>query len=168
MGWTHDLVLAVADAIDFLPDWLLVFVLAGFPVLEVRGSIPVGALVFNMPIWWVVALSLLGNLLVLPILWVLLPHIERGLRRSQRLDRGLTWLWARVHNRHSTRIDRYEEAALILLVAVPLPGSGLWTATVAAYVFGLPRHKAWPALALGALVAVLAVAIITQSTGTLL
>ncbi len=157
MTWQQD----VARSLDFLPDFIVVAILAASPVLEVRGSIPVAAVVFDMP--WAEAFtwSLLGNLAVLPPLWAALPHVEALLRRAEWAARTLDRIFARTRSRSIRRIETYEEAAVFFLVAVPLPGSGLWTGILAAYVFGLQKRKSWPFLFAGAVVACFAMVIIT-------
>lgn len=43
--------------------------------------------------------------------------------------------------------------ALILFVAVPLPGSGAWTGALVAYLFGVERKKAFGLISAGLIIA---------------
>ena len=135
-------------------DALRVFLAAMTPIGELRLSIPLGVWVFDMPWPWVLALSLVGNMV--PVAPLLL-----GLRRvSPALDRlpgplGAFWRWRteRVRTSYADRIDRYGALALVLIVGIPLPFTGAWTGSLAAWLFQVPMRRAVPAIALGVLVA---------------
>jgi uncharacterized membrane protein len=93
-------------------------------------------------------LAVLGNFLpVIPILTLLGPA-ERHLRRFQKVDRFLDWLFRRTEKR-SSLIQRYQALGLILFVAIPLPMTGAWTGSVAAYLFKLPLRFSVPCIILG-------------------
>ena len=123
--------------------------LAFSPVGEVRASVPVGMLHYGMG--WAEAFtwSLLGNLLVLPVAWCAYPRIERLLRRWRWADAGLDRLYARTRARSGKKVERWEEFAVALLIAVPIPGSGAWTGVLVAHVFGLTWRKVAPAFYVG-------------------
>ena len=56
--------------------------------------------------------------------------------------------------------------ALTLFVAVPLPVTGVWTGTLAAFIFGIPWRKAWPHLVAGLLIAATIVTLVTTGAIT--
>ena len=62
-------------------------------------------------------------------------------------------------------VRKYRLAGLVLLVAVPLPGTGAWTGALVADVLDIRMRTALPAIALGVLIAGAAVA--TVSCGVL-
>ena len=51
------------------------------------------------------------------------------------------------------KIDFLEDIALMLLVAIPLPLTETWTASVAAFVFGIPFKRALPFIAASSMIA---------------
>lgn len=51
------------------------------------------------------------------------------------------------------KMDRWGYLALMFFVAVPLPGTGAWTGTIAAWVMGLNRFKSFVAIAAGVVIA---------------
>ncbi|MBC8450752.1 small multi-drug export protein, partial [bacterium] len=57
---------------------------------------------------------------------------------------------------------RYEALGLVLFVAIPLPVTGGWTGAVAAFLFGIRRRYAIPAILLGIMLAGLIVSGATQ------
>ena len=50
-------------------------------------------------------------------------------------------------------MKRYRTIGLIILVAIPLPGTGAWTGALVADVLDLRLRTALPAIALGVLIA---------------
>jgi len=115
---------------------LAVLVLAAIPVFEVRASIPLGIAVYHLSPVTTVVLSIIGSVLpVFPLLWILNNLTER-FRKIPKFDQFLTWLFARTRAK-SKMIEDLELVGLTLFIAVPLPGTGVWTGTIAAYLLGL-------------------------------
>lgn len=50
-------------------------------------------------------------------------------------------------------MKKYRTIGLIILVAIPLPGTGAWTGALVADVLDLRLRTAFPAIALGVLIA---------------
>ena len=130
---------------------VIVFLLAATPVVEVRGSIPLG-LYFGLDPLKTYLLSIAGS--ILPILPVLLGlnYLTAWLRKIPTLDKFFVWLFARTRAK-SKLVERFETIGLMLFVAVPLPGTGVWTGCVAAYLFGLSYFEGFVACALGTMIA---------------
>ena len=146
---------------DQLPPPLAVFLVAMLPVFELRGAIPAGYAMGMTNPYQIYALAVLGNFVpVLPILLLLGPA-EKHLRRFRTMDRFFDWLFKRTVSR-SDVIKRYESLGLILFVAIPLPMTGAWTGSVAAYLFKLPLRMAIPCIILGILIAGVVVSLVSQ------
>ncbi len=145
-------------------DLLVTFVAAMTPVGELRLAIPLAIYTYDVP--WLVALpiSLVGNMV--PVL-VLVP----GLNRLSRFllsfpnpaGKLLIWQGDRLRRVQSRRFDRYGAWALVILVAIPLPMTGAWTGSLAAWIFRILPHRAIPLIALGVLIAGLIVTGVTLS-----
>ncbi len=58
-------------------------------------------------------------------------------------------------------LKKYELLGLCILVAIPLPGTGAWTGSLVAAVFDIRLKHAFPAIALGVLIAGVIVSIVT-------
>jgi uncharacterized membrane protein len=120
-----------------LPHSLVVLIFAALPIIEVRGSIPLGLFYFKMDTLSVLLISFIGGVLpVFPILWFL-ENLTAGLRKINVFDRFFGWLF--MHTRaKSGMIERFELVGLTLFMALPVPGTGIWTGCVAAYLLELP------------------------------
>lgn len=143
MGWVQAASDWLVETLDFLPDPLVIILLGFQPLGEVRLSIPVAIIVYGMGWGEAFVWSLIGNLFVAPAAAWLYPRFEAGLRKWGPTDRLIDRIYARTRRRSNARIERLEEAAVAVFIAIPLPGSGAWAGVLVAHVFGLEWSKAW-------------------------
>jgi uncharacterized membrane protein len=130
---------------------LLVVGVSAAPFAELRGGIPL-ALSQGFTPAAAFLLAVLGNIAVVPILLLGLEVGEALLARWPFTRRILEWVFTRTR-RKGRLIERWGPPALILLVAIPLPGTGAWTGALAARLFGIPLRKALPWIVIGVLIA---------------
>ena len=140
------------------------FFLAMTPVGELRVSLPVALMAYNMN--WPAAflVSVIGNLV--PILFLLLflgPLSDWLSLRFKTCNRFFSWLFERTRKKSSSRIEKYGSIALVSFVAIPLPFTGAWTGAVAAFLFNIPFKKAFPLITLGVVIAGAIVLLLTQT-----
>lgn len=139
---------------------LFVLLVAASPVVELRGAIPLGLLVYELPLWQVFILAIAGNMipvLLLPILGFLVRELSL---RFTFLERFFTWLFDKTRKRHVRMFELFRNFALVLFVAIPLPFTGVWTATLAAFVFGIPFRRAFPLILFGVIIAAVIVSVL--------
>ena len=140
---------------------LKTFLIAMSPVVELRGSIPVALEIFHLPLWSAYLFSVLGNMvpvLLLPLLGVVSGELSR---RFPVLERFFSRLFLYTRKKHERSFEIFRDFALVLFVAVPLPFTGAWTATLVAFVFGIPLRRAFPLILFGVIIAGAAVSLIT-------
>ena len=153
----------IIGALSSLPPWLIVLFISMLPFIELRGSIPTGILVFHMDPLTVFVISIVGNLIPVPFILILFEKVERWLRKYPRWSRLMDRIFERTRSRASKKIEEYEALALISFVAIPLPGTGAWTGSLIAYLFGLDMKKSLFYIVIGVLIAGVAVTLL--STG---
>jgi len=149
-----------------MPKLLILFFVSWIPTLELRASIPLGILGYKLPWLEVFALCVMANALLALPLWVALQTAVDLARRVGWIDR----LWERVVERARRKIHPYVERwgtlGLALFIAVPLPGSGVYTGLLGAYVLGVDTRRAMVAACLGVLLAGVAVTAVTLTGGS--
>lgn len=143
------------------PDEIKVFLIAMIPIFELRGSIPIGIHKYQLPYWKVIPISIAGNMF--PIFFILLffDFITKICFKVPFLKKILEAIFARTR-RKSEVIRKYEEIGLMLFVAIPLPVTGAWTGSLAAYLFGLKFWKSILFIFLGVLIAATVVTVLTS------
>lgn len=145
---------------SLIKQLLGVFGVAMVPVFELRGAIPVG-IASGLPFWLVFLTALLGNLLPVPFLILFTRRVFEWLRtKSLMLERFVSRLEKKAASKGEL-LKKYELLGLCVLVAIPLPGTGAWTGSLVAAVFDIRLKHAFPAIALGVLIAGIIVSAVT-------
>ena len=121
------------------------------PVLELRGAIPFG-LALGLPAGLVYVISVIGNLIPVPAIMLCIRTVFRWLRRRPWWGEKIDRLEKRAHLK-GRMVRKYRIPGLILLVAIPLPGTGAWTGALVATLFDIRIGVALPAILAGVLIA---------------
>ena len=121
------------------------------PVLELRGAIPFG-LALGLPTGMTFLVSVIGNMIPVPAIILFIRQIFRWLRKHPWWDKRITTIETKAHLKGRT-VQKYRIPGLILLVAVPLPGTGAWTGALVASLLRIRMQHALPAIFLGVLIA---------------
>ena len=132
-------------------ELLLTFGTAMVPVLELRGAIPVGIAAGLSPLTACVV-SILGNLVPVPFILLLIRKIFDWLRDTAFFGPKLQWLEKRAHLKGRV-VRKYRLAGLIILVGIPLPGTGAWTGALVAALLDIRLRHAVPAIFAGLIIA---------------
>jgi len=142
-----------------LPYWLITVIMAAIPVTEARVSVPVAMFVFEMSVWSAMFFSLIGVLIPAVTLPLILERVEAPCRRSWPIcDKFFSWLTLHVEKKYTERYRTLGLIGLLLFVTIPLPVTGVWTGSFAAWLFRMPRKKAFLAVLIGAILSILIIA----------
>jgi uncharacterized membrane protein len=152
-----------------IPSEIIVFLLSTLPLTELRASIPLGITIYDLSPLSALCWSLAGNTLISILILLTLPPVTKFLRSHFKLaDRLLTQLFEKTRAKHSHRMSTLGHLALITFVAVPLPGSGGWTGSLVAHVFGVKFKAAAPLVTVGLIIAGIIVTLTTEGAINLL
>ncbi|MBT3704513.1 small multi-drug export protein [Candidatus Peregrinibacteria bacterium] len=134
------------------------------PGLELRLGIPLG-IGFGLSPPQAFIIGTLGNLIPAFFILKLLDPIANLLRKHSKLmDRFFTFLFDKTRNKHSKKFAKYGKAFIIIFVSIPLPGSGAWSGSLLAYLFGV---KYWQAILLISLGVIIAGILVTAGFGSI-
>ena len=128
------------------------FLISMLPVVELRGGLPYGiALGLDYPV--ALAAALVGNFLPVPFIILYIKRVFAWLRRkSGRFDGLITRLETKAHLK-GRLVRKYSFIGLVILVGIPLPGTGAWTGALVAALLDMRVRHAVPAILLGLLMA---------------
>ena len=127
------------------------FIVSMVPLIELRGSIPLGA-ALGMPWYTVLVISLIGNLIPVPfIIWFGRP-LFKWLKQTKLLS-GITHKVETRLMKKADKVTKYELIGLCLFVAVPLPGTGAWSGAAIAALLGMRMLPSFISIALGVVIA---------------
>ena len=130
---------------------LLTFFTAMVPVLELRGAIPVG-LAAGLPPGLTLVAAVLGNMVPVPFIMLLLRRIFGWLRDTRFFGSKIEWLERHGHLK-GRLVQKYRLPGLIILVGIPLPGTGAWTGALVAVLLDIRMRHGVPAIFLGVVIA---------------
>ena len=146
---------------------LLTFLMAMVPVIELRGAIPYGVIA-GLGVHMAFIIAVIGNIVPVPFLVVFTRKVFEWLRtKSGWLDGLVRKLEAKAEKKKDV-VLRYEFWGLVLLVAIPLPGTGAWTGALVAAMMDMRLKRAMPAICLGVVIAGVIVTSLTYGAGALL
>lgn len=141
-------------------DLLKIFLISAVPLIEQRGAIPVGVLVYKINPVLVFLVSFLGSLLPVPFILLLFNSIFKWMKKIKLLS-GINNLIERKVQKGSAKIEKYKEIGLISFVAIPLPTTGLWTGSAIAAFLGLDFKKSFFCVALGGIISALIITVLS-------
>ncbi len=124
---------------------------AMIPVIELRGAIPIGTGMGLDPLI-ATLIAIVGNLLPIPFLLCLVPKVFDFLRDKKYTKKMIAWLEKKADKNKKT-IDKYGYLGLIILVAIPLPGTGAWTGALVASCFKMKFKPSILCIIAGVLIA---------------
>lgn len=147
---------------------LITFLISMLPLVELRGSIPYG-FAAGLPLWQVVTVSVVGNLLPVPFIILFIRKIFDWLKDKGKFGRFVHRM-ERKASRGAQKVlgYRWMWLGLFLFVAIPLPGTGAWSGALAAAILDLRLRKAVPAITLGVVVMAITFTMITYGTRALI
>ena len=126
---------------------LIVLLISMVPLIELRGSIPVAVgMGLDLPEWAILITAIIGNIIPVPFIYFFARKF---------LEWGAKQKWRPLHKFCNFCLKKGEKGgekllskakggvywALFLFVAIPIPGTGAWTGTLAASILNLDFKK---------------------------
>ena len=128
-----------------------IFLISLLPVIELRGSIPVGYYQ-GLPWYTNMITSIIGNLLPVPFILLFVVKVFEFMKKRNIMVGFIEKIEKRAMSR-SDSIANKEFIGLMLFVAIPLPGTGAWTGALIAALLQFNRKKAFMYICIGVLIA---------------
>ncbi len=155
--------------LTFLKQAFFLTLITLIPALELRASIPYGILgsenwgirpgVMSWPM--VVLVCVIANIVLGIAVFFMLSPILVWFERFHWFRRWFSPILAHARARLKPYVEKYGEIGVALFIGIPLPGSGVYTGAVGAFLLGLDRKKFIVANVLGVLIAAIAVTTVT-------
>lgn len=131
------------------------------------GAIP-AAVLAGLDIRVALITAIIGNLVPVPFIIIFIRKIFKWLQaKSQRLGNMVRRMEAKADAKKA-QVLKYEFWGLMILVAIPLPGTGAWTGALVAAMLDMQLKRAFPAIAAGVVTAGLIVTIATYGVSVLI
>lgn len=141
----------ISNIINVNPNLYHIFLIAILPVIELRGAIPIG-LAMGLSSQATLLFSYIGSILPVPILFLCIKPTFEFLRKYKKTRLMIDSLLLR-SIRKSDIVKKYNWIGLLIFVAIPLPGTGVWSGTLIANLLELKFRNALGAIMIGNLIA---------------
>lgn len=122
------------------------------PIIELRGGLPFGV-ALGLPYYLAFPAAVIGNIIPAPFIIVYIRRIFDLMRRRMPRLNGLVDRMEKKAHLKGQKVTKYKYIGLWLFVAIPLPGTGAWTGSLAAAFLDTRLKKALPAVVLGVITA---------------
>ena len=133
-------------------EFVFTMLVSMIPVVELRGGLPVGVALGLRP-WQALVAGILGNMIPLPFIVVYIRRVFKWTRRRLPRFNGVVNTLEKKAHLGGRRVSKYKYLGLMILVAIPLPGTGGWTGALAAAFLDMPLRKALPSILTGVCIA---------------
>lgn len=118
------------------------------PFGEAKVGIPY-ALVSGVNIYLAFIVCFISNVLAFPLMNFFLDSVNKTFLKWRFYKRSSIYVARKAKRGAGKNIDKYGFWGLMLFVLVPVPGTGVYAGTIAAYLFRIDRKKAFLANTLG-------------------
>jgi len=129
-------------------DILWTFLISFSPFGEARAGIPYGVSQ-ELPLLLVFIIGLAGNLIVFPILYKAIEVANKHLWKHKTYKKSAIFLALRARTKTKNVIKKYGVWGLMVFVMIPLPITGAYIGTIAAFIFRINYQKAFLAVSIG-------------------
>lgn len=130
------------------------------PVIELRGGIPAGVAA-GLPVFWAALVSLAGNMVPVPFMLLFTRKVIIWMEQRSKFLAGLAKKLKDKAEANKDKVLKYEFWGLVLLVAIPLPGTGAYTGALVAAMVDMRLKRAVPAIFVGVVIAAIIVSLAT-------
>jgi len=131
------------------------------PLIEQRGSIPVGILAYHLNPWLVFIVSLLGSFVPAPFVYLFFNKILGWMKTVKMLHKFTDFIDKKIQ-KGAKQVEKYMEIGLTIFVGIPLPTTGLWTGSAIAAFLGLDFKKSMICVFLGGIISAVIITIVSM------
>ena len=146
------------DYLDII--WSIIWSI--LPISELRGGIPY-AIANDVNPFLAYFICVGANILAFPIVFLFLEFLHPLFLKVGIYQKLFDKFVLKTRKKLETKIKKYGFWGLMLFVMIPLPVTGAYTGSLAAWLFNIPKKKAFISVVLGVIISGIIVTIISLS-----
>ncbi len=136
-----------------LIDIMFIFLITMVPTLELRASIPYGILSAGIHWGGVFLVAVISNIILTVLVWWFVNYFMDYFLMIKFVRKIYNKVVVRTRRKLEPYIEKYGVLGLALFIGVPLPGSGVYTGGLGAYLLGYDFKDYFKASVVGVLIA---------------
>lgn len=145
-----------------ISNLFILSVITLIPLLELRASIPYGifSMQNEMPWFFVTIICIVMNIFLGWMIYFILGPVFSLLKKWNWFEKKIWPILEKSREKIHPYVEKYGEFGVALFIGIPLPGSGVYTGALGAYLLGLEKRKFFIANVIGVLIAGVAVTLL--------
>ena len=143
-------------------DYIYTIILSMMPIAELRGGIPY-ALAHDINPVTAYLISCGANILAFPIVYLFMGFFHGLFSKMDWYSSLFDKIVIRTRAKVGNNLEKWGFWGLMVFVMIPLPVTGAYTGSFAAWIFGIEKRKGFLAVSMGVLIAGLIVTAIYLS-----
>lgn len=144
-----------------MKDILYLILITFLPFLELRASIPYGILQTDLHWTTIFILCVVTNIILGIIIYFALDKFIHLAVRIKIIEKIYNKCVEKTQKKIHKAVEKWGEPAIAVFIGIPLPGSGVYTGALGAYLIGLDFKKFLIADIIGVLIAAIIVTIVS-------
>tara|TARA_Y100000310_G_scaffold307825_1_gene350280 strand:- start:1467 stop:1943 length:477 start_codon:yes stop_codon:yes gene_type:complete len=146
-----------------MQEILTLIVLTLMPFLELRASIPYGVFQTSLSVLWVFLICTITNIILAPILFIFLHKFVHIFLKIKFINKYYQKMVLKTQKKVHKYVERWGVLGLSLFIGLPLPGSGVYSGALAAYLLGFRFRDFFKAAVIGVLIAGVIVTLVSTA-----
>ncbi|MBR9683645.1 small multi-drug export protein [Candidatus Woesearchaeota archaeon] len=138
-------------------------ILTLLPFLELRASIPYGVFQTDLSLLSIFLICTLTNIILAPIVYLFLDKVVHVFLRIKILDKCYQKTVEKTQKKVHKYVEKYGILGLAFFIGIPLPGSGVYSGALGAYLLGFKFKDFFKAAIIGVIIAAILVMIISTT-----
>lgn len=115
---------------------IILIILTLLPFLELRASIPYGIFNTNLSITTIFLICIITNIILAPLVYFFIDKLMHFFLRIKIINKIYKKTVVKTQNKISPYIEKYGFLGLAVFIGIPLPGSGVYSGALGAYLLG--------------------------------
>lgn len=137
------------------------------PVIELRAGLPI-AVGLGLEPKIAIPVCAIANMLPIPFILLFVQGVFRWMRRHGAFLGKIVDFFENKANKNRDVLDKYAWLGLTILTAIPLPGTGAWTASLLAALAGVRFKHAVPSIMLGVVIAAAIMSVVSYGVAAVI
>ena len=143
--------------------YIVTFLVAMVPVIELRGAIPIGVS-WGVPVTQAYIIGVIANMIPVPFIYFYARKILEWGKDKKYVGTFFTFCLQKGESggrKLMAKAGRGTFLALLIFVGIPIPGTGAWTGTLAASILKIDFKRSVLAVMLGVMMAGVIMALVS-------
>jgi uncharacterized membrane protein len=136
-----------------MEEILILIGLTLLPFLELRASIPYGVFSTDLSLLTIFMICVITNILLAPLIYLFLNYLMEIFLRVRFVKKFYDKTVIRAQKRVHKYVEKYGLLGLAFFIGIPLPGSGVYSGALGAYVLGFKFKDFFKAAIIGVCIA---------------